>query len=317
MKTIVQNPSGILVPGDQIEVYMDESYPQNHSFAIYVALFGPLGTGRYLEDEGQKLVHKHQKTLQTFTEFKGSKLTEKNWSRLSPIYEDLIVQVKTLFARQTGFRGLITIDAESHLKSNLKIVQAALNGAITQNAPAADTKRVEAASGEASLLWWLSIRKNLLSHDGKDLYIYPDNSDTSAKRLDEIWSLASSSASVMYKRGDFLGMLANSVDKARVQFFKKHSISLGKVSDAEIKEIVATRSESSFAVQACDIISHLFLSYLRAEAGSSEKIHQLKASLLNSHIDIGPCPFLPSLSWDGNDVVCKDSKLSGNIEIFG
>ena len=309
--------SQIIIPNKRLELYLDESAPQNGSFFIHVGICGTTGMNREFQTQAEAIVAKHSIALggSSFKEFKGQNLTEKNWRSISPAFREMLEAFVNMHNSAYETRSLITFEAIKLIKSNVDFLAQHIKYAITQICPEVEESKAIAISKEAQLLWWLITRKWQFSSLHKELYIFPDEKGSSIRRLQEIWGLTSSLGSVLLDdRPVVLGRLARAIEKA----LKK----LGNQSEylenpsPSIKKITAIKSSDCYLVQACDIVAHLYLAYLRHKAGSPKCIHQLKADMLSQYIELQEASHIQNMQWDGNEVTCTDPNLKYCIELL-
>jgi len=121
--------------------------------------------------------------------------------------------------------------------------------------------------------------------------------------------------SLPLKHLDIIRMFGDAYMKSFAAVAQKYNFERWPTSEQHLVKFQPCDSESSYLIQACDMVSNFMFSLIRHVTGLPDVKYQQKSSVIEQHINLeNVIPAIKSsFSIDGTDIICTDQNLWANI----
>lgn len=303
---------------DAIQVYLDETYGHKKNFFITTSIWGHPFQIEKFEKEVEKIVQKHQNDLgKYFKVFHANRLNTKNWDKLSPAFlEVLKLLFKGIYNRELG--ALLFLESRKKRDNNATILKILLKKGLNDRSndlgkqyQHVDRRDLPALYHRMDNIYNFLIHRDKFGGPNQEFQYFPDSKGKILRYKNKKIPLYRVSSMIgerimYYDFYEVISMLANPMMN-----FAEQVLGWNKPDGQKITKYEPLSDEDSRVIQACDILTNFFLSFLRMKLNVNDKNASLKGKWLEDQevFKNTESIFLNYFEERNNFIFCKNDDL--------
>jgi hypothetical protein len=309
---------------DKIQIYTDETFGDNNNYFITSSVFGSSSDCSDFQSAILDIRNKNLKVLGSdFKGFHASKLGVKNWSKISPIFTQVIETLKQ-FIVDSRLGLLVHLESKAVYEKNSTYIENFLktnvlnkDGLLGENFQHISETDLIAIYRRAPKIYNYLLHREKFGKESQEFEYFPDSSGKILNYKNLAFKLQTTSKSespgvtAEFPFYDIIKITTNGL----VRGFIKTGWNTYPYQHMSLFEPIP--DEQSYVLQAADMISNLVYNLVKKASGSSDDLVVKKASLLTSNglfHDIEP-QLATEFEIKEGKTVAKSDTLKHNIEL--